>query len=62
MHQQDSRLYQVHPKMPHQAISISDEKEIPLAIDWENDADIDESHECVDACLQEALIPGFQKI
>ena len=43
------------PKCPHQAISISDEKEIPLAIDWEKCRHC-ESHECVDACLQEALL------
>lgn len=41
----------------HQAISISDEKEIPLAIDWEKCRHC-ESHECVDACLQEAFVPA----
>ena len=45
------------PKCPHQAISISDEKEIPLAIDWEKCRHC-ESHECVDACLQEAFVPA----
>ena len=48
------------PKCPHQAISIIDEKEIPLAIDWEKCRHC-ESHECVDACLQEAFCPGFQR-
>lgn len=57
MHQQDSRLYRCIPKCPHQAISISDEKEIPLAIDWEKCRHC-ESHECVDACLQEAFVPA----
>ena len=45
------------PKCPYQAISISDEKEIPLAIDWEKCRHC-ESHECVDACLQEAFVPA----
>lgn len=45
------------PKCPHQAISIIDEKEIPLAIDWEKCRHC-ESHECVDACLQEAFVPA----
>ena len=44
------------PKCPHQAISISDEKEIPLAIDWEKCRHC-ESHECVDACLQAGFAP-----
>lgn len=32
-------------------------KEIPLAIDWEKCRHC-ESHECVDACLQEAFVPA----